>query len=263
MPDHHSQQPRTQKKAAPRRPQPTSGRARAPREGCERLFRNDRDAPNHAIEGGASAELASRLLGHPRVSGMARRVVRLNGPGDVCGPRRDHDEDLTENGDDGGASLDLGVAAAPRDEHLPRGRFRWRSRGPRSAKSRPSCSSKIRTIVGSVSFLPGIGRVLESEQVLTPLAQMDILLWPGVGDGRCMFGVICETSVSVGRLVGRLGARPSQPAAAARAGWHGPLGDLCWSSPSSGASPGPGEAVGRERTTTASSFIWLDDDMRP
>ena len=48
-----------------------------------------------------------------------------------------------------------------------------------------------------------------------------------------MFGVICETSVSVGRLVGRLGARPSQPAAAARAGWHGPLGDLCWSSPSS------------------------------
>ena len=78
-----------------------------------------------------------------------------------------------------------------------------------------------------------------------------------------MFGVICETSVSVGRLVGWLGARPSQRAAAARAGWHGPLGDLCWSSPSSGASPGPGEAAGRERTTTASSFIWLDDDMRP
>ena len=127
--------PRKSKPAALRRPQPTSGRARAPREGCERLFWNDRDAPNHAIEGGASAELASRLLGHPRVSGMARRVVRLNGPGDVCGPRRDHDEDLTENGDDGGASLDLGVAAAPRDEHLPRGRFRWRSRGPRSAKS--------------------------------------------------------------------------------------------------------------------------------
>jgi hypothetical protein len=86
-----------------------------------------------------------------------------------------------------------------------------------------------------ISFPPRIGRVLESEQVLTPLTQMGIRLWPGVGDGRCMFGarVICETSVSMGRLVGRLGARPSQPAAAARAGWHGPLGDLCWSSPSS------------------------------
>jgi len=132
-----------------------------------------------------------------------------------------------------GQAPDLGVAAAPRDRHLSRGRFRWRSRGPWSAKSRPSCSSKIRTIVGSVSFLPGIGRVLESEQVLTPLAQTGIRLWPGVGEGRCMFGVICETSVSVGRLVGWLGARPSQPAAAARAGWHGPLGDLCWSSPSS------------------------------
>ena len=29
------------------------------------------------------------------------------------------------------------------------------------------------------------------------------------------------------------------------------------------ASPGPGEAASRERTTTASSFIWLDDDMWP
>ena len=70
-----------------RRPQPTSGRARAPREGCERWLRNDRDASNHAIEEGASAEWASRPLGHPRVTGMARRVVRLNGPGESCGPR--------------------------------------------------------------------------------------------------------------------------------------------------------------------------------
>ena len=58
---------------------------------------------------------------------------------------------------------------------------------------------------------------------------------------RCTFGVICETSVSVGRLVGWLGARPSQPAAAARVGWHGPLGDLCWSSRSSGAWSAPQE----------------------
>ena len=67
-----------------------------------------------------------------------------------------------------------------------------------------------------------------------------------------MFGVICETSVSVGRLVGQLGARPSQPAAAARAGWHGPLGDLCWSSPSSALASGYWEIRKANLTETLS-----------
>ena len=63
---------------------------------------------------------------------MARRDVRLNGPGDCVVLVRDHDEDRAGfdwEGDDGGASLDLGLAAAPRDRHLSRGRFRWSSRG--------------------------------------------------------------------------------------------------------------------------------------
>jgi hypothetical protein len=41
-----------------------------------------------------------------------------------------------------------------------------------------------------------------------------------------------ESKIVVGHD-GRLAARPSQPAAAARAGWYGPLGDLCRISPSS------------------------------
>ena len=71
---------------------------------------------------------------------------------------------------------DLVVAAGAWDRNLSRGRFRWRSRGPWSANSmraRPSCSlaSKIRALVGPVSFPPRIGRVLESKQAHDNITQ--------------------------------------------------------------------------------------------
>jgi len=87
-----------------------------------------------------------------------------------------------------------------------------------------------------------------------------------------MFGVICETSVSVGRLVGRLGVKSSQPAAAAHAGWHGPLGDLCWSSPSS-APPQRGAAAEQrpelefpaqaDRASRSINCFWAPRPFRP
>jgi hypothetical protein len=57
--------------------------------------------------------------------------------------------------------------------------------------------------------------------VLTPLAQTGIRLWPGVDEGRCRFGVICDGAGSdcdyeEGQLQAQAGERASPEPQGAR-----------------------------------------------